>query len=89
MREAYRHVWLLTRVVAVSATLTIPEVAELLGVSRNSAYQQAKTGEIVGVPVLRMGKRLLGPRKPFLQAVGELEGEGGDSGNPPPSPERV
>jgi len=39
-------------------TLTVEEAGELLGISRNSAYQAVKTGEI---PVLRVGKRLLVP----------------------------
>ena len=39
--------------------LTVPEVAELLGISRNFAYELARRGEI---PVIRFGKRLLVPR---------------------------
>lgn len=37
-------------------TLTIPEVAELLGISRGLAYRMAKEGKI---PVLYLGKRML------------------------------
>jgi excisionase family DNA binding protein len=58
----------------VSATLTIPEVAELLGVSRNTAYEQARSGQIAGVNVIRVGSRLLVPRKPLLELLGEDEG---------------
>ena len=54
----------------MSATLTISEVAVLLGVSRNTAYEQAKSGEIAGVPVISVGRRLLVPRKPILDALG-------------------
>lgn len=39
--------------------LTLPEVAERLGISRNFAYELARRGEI---PVIRFGKRLLVPR---------------------------
>jgi excisionase family DNA binding protein len=39
--------------------LTIPEVADLLGISRNFAYELARRGEI---PVIRFGKRKLVPR---------------------------
>ena len=39
-------------------TLTIEETAEALGVSRTSAYQAAKSGEI---PAIRVGRRLLVP----------------------------
>ena len=39
--------------------LTVPEVAELLGISRNFAYELVKQGQL---PVIRFGKRLLIPR---------------------------
>jgi excisionase family DNA binding protein len=36
--------------------LTIPETAELLGISRNSCYVQVKAGTI---PHLKLGRRLM------------------------------
>ena len=39
--------------------LTVPEVAEMFGISRNFAYDLVKQGEL---PVIRFGKRLLIPR---------------------------
>jgi excisionase family DNA binding protein len=39
-------------------TLTIPQAAKRLGVSRNSAYQAARRGEI---PTIKIGKRILVP----------------------------
>ena len=39
-------------------TITIPEVAKLLGIGRNQAYEAARRGEI---PVIKIGKRLLVP----------------------------
>ncbi len=39
--------------------LTVPEAAELLGISRNFAYELVKRGEL---PVMRFGKRLIIPR---------------------------
>lgn len=54
----------------MSAVLRIPEVAALLDVSRNTAYEQAKTGEIAGVPVIRVGARLVVPRAPLMKALG-------------------
>ncbi len=39
-------------------TLTIPEVARTLGISRNKAYEAARDGQI---PTIRIGKRLLVP----------------------------
>lgn len=62
-----------------SLTLTVPEVARRLGISRGLAYQLARRGEL---PVLRLGKRLVIPRKAFDRlleqagqeaAVGSLE----------------
>jgi excisionase family DNA binding protein len=47
-------------------TLTIPEAAAILGVSRNTAYDAAATGEI---PVIKIGKRLLVPRAAFERMV--------------------
>ena len=40
-------------------TLTVPEAAELLGISRGTAYEAARTGEL---PTVRLGRRLLVPR---------------------------
>jgi excisionase family DNA binding protein len=40
-------------------TYTVPEAAQLLGVSRGVAYEAARTGEL---PVVRLGTRLLVPR---------------------------
>jgi excisionase family DNA binding protein len=40
-------------------TITIPEVAELLGISRGAAYSAA--GEQT-IPTIRIGRRLLVPR---------------------------
>ena len=51
------------------ATITIDEAAVLLGISRWTAYKQAKTGTLAGVPVLKVGKRVLVPRVPFERAL--------------------
>ncbi len=40
-------------------TFTVSETAQLLGLSRNSAYQGVLTGEI---PYIKVGKRILIPR---------------------------
>jgi excisionase family DNA binding protein len=45
-------------------TITVEEAAEVLGVSRNSAYQAAADGTL---PVIRVGRRI-------LVLVGPLEG---------------
>jgi excisionase family DNA binding protein len=39
--------------------ITVPEAAELLGISRNFAYELVKRGEL---PSRRFGKRILIPR---------------------------
>ncbi len=54
----------------MKATLTIEEAAELLGISRNSAYDAARSGELAGVPVLRVGRRLIVPAAPLLALLG-------------------
>jgi excisionase family DNA binding protein len=40
-------------------TYTVEEAGDLLGISRGSAYNLVRTGQI---PALRMGRRLLVPR---------------------------
>ena len=41
------------------ATMTIPEAAVYLGISRNSAYKAAREG---GIPSVRVGNRLIVPK---------------------------
>ncbi len=41
---------------ADARTVTVTQAARILGISRGSAYEAAKTGEL---PVIRIGKRLL------------------------------
>ena len=65
--------------------LTIAEAAEVLGVSRAFAYELAARDEI---PVLRLGRRRLVPRKALLQMVGE-EAERPSSAPPAPAPALV
>jgi len=54
-----------------SAVLTVDEAASLLRISRGSAYEAVKTGEL---PTLRIGRRLLVPRA-RLMAMLEAGGE--------------
>ncbi len=59
------------QVIRASATLTIPEAAQLLGIGRNLAYEiAARDGEIAGVPVIRVGRRLLIPLARLLEVLG-------------------
>jgi excisionase family DNA binding protein len=54
-------------------TLTVKETAQLLGLSRNSAYQGVLTGEI---PYIKVGKRILIPRlalERMLASAGKLK----------------
>ena len=39
--------------------ITVPEAAEMMGISRNFAYELVKQGKL---PVIKFGKRLLIPR---------------------------
>ena len=50
-------------------TLTIEETAELLGISRNSAYLAVRSGQL---PVLKIGRRYLVSRA-NLEAMLELK----------------
>ena len=52
------------------ATLTVQEAGRLLGIGRNSAYAAAATGEIAGIPVIRVGGRLVIPRAPLEALLG-------------------
>lgn len=47
---------------ADSLTMTIPEVAKALGISRGLAYDLARRNELP-VPVIRLGKRMVLSRK--------------------------
>ena len=47
-------------------TYTVEEVAELLGLSRGSAYLAVATGEI---PSIRIGKRILIPQRALEQVL--------------------
>ncbi|GMQ90467.1 MAG: hypothetical protein BMS9Abin10_0849 [Gammaproteobacteria bacterium] len=40
-------------------TLSVPEAGEILGISRNGAYDAARRGEL---PVIKIGRKLLVPR---------------------------
>ena len=57
-------------------TYTIEEAAKLLGVSRGSAYEAARRGEL---PTLRLGRRLVVPRARLEELLGgdvERTGDG-------------
>jgi excisionase family DNA binding protein len=43
-------------------TYSIEEAAQMLGVSRNHAYDMAKEGQL---PAIKLGKRLVIPKAPF------------------------
>jgi excisionase family DNA binding protein len=56
-------------------TYTVEEAGDLLGISRGSAYNLVRTGQI---PALRMGRRLLVPRvalDDILRHASPLPGE--------------
>ena len=59
------------QIVRASATVTVSEAAQLLGIGRNLAYEiAARDGEIAGVPVIRVGRRLLIPLARLLEVLG-------------------
>lgn len=49
------------------ATLTVPEVARILGLSRNAGYEAAARGDL---PTIRLGRRLLVPTAAFRRLLG-------------------
>lgn len=66
-----------------AATITIPEAAKLLGISRNAAYEAASRGELPGA--IRLGRRVLVARAVLLAALG-LPAVPSGSTCAPPSP---
>ena len=50
---------------------TVPEVAKVLGINRNLAYELARSGTL---PSIRLGKRLVCPKK----AIDRLLGQGSE-----------
>ena len=48
-------------------TITIPEYAAFVGVSRDTAYEAAQKGQL---RVLHLGRRLLVPTAPVLESLG-------------------
>ena len=52
--------------------LTVDEAARVLRISRNSAYQAVKNGEI---PSIRIGNRIIVPRQPFDRMLEGAKGE--------------
>jgi excisionase family DNA binding protein len=47
-------------------TMTVDEAAQKLGISRNTAYACARSGQL---PIIRLGKRMLVPRVAFEAMV--------------------
>jgi excisionase family DNA binding protein len=55
-------------------TYTLPEAGEMLGLSRNAAYDAAKRGDL---PVIRIGKLMRVPKAAFHRML-----EGAGAGEP-------
>jgi len=49
-----------------AVTLTVPEAADLLGISRAKAYEAARNGDI---PAIRLGRRLIVPRARLMEML--------------------
>ncbi len=43
------------------AVVSVPEAGRMLGIGRDVAYREARAGNLGGVPVLRLGKKLVVP----------------------------
>ncbi|WP_040666745.1 helix-turn-helix domain-containing protein [Nitrolancea hollandica] len=47
-----------------SGVVTVPEAAKLLGGGRDWAYREvAATGRLAGIPVIRIGRKIMVPRQ--------------------------
>jgi excisionase family DNA binding protein len=54
------------QVAQLPATLSVPQVARILGVSRNHAYVAVRRGEI---PAIRVGRRIVVPTHRLLELL--------------------
>ena len=52
------------------ATLTVAEVAVVLGISRSMAYEMVQTGDL---PALRFGRRIVVPRRALEKLMATVE----------------
>ncbi len=55
-------------------TITVPEAAELLGLSTTALYAAIRAGECP-VKVLRIGRRIVVPTRPLLELLGLAESD--------------
>ena len=51
-------------------TLSVPEAAQVLGISRSLAYEMARIGKL---PTIRFGKRLVVPRRALERMLEQSE----------------
>ena len=49
-------------------TVSVPTAAKVLGISRGSGYEAARTGEL---PTIRLGRRLVVPTARLLEMLGQ------------------
>lgn len=64
---------------AAAEVMTVPEVAEKLGIGRNAAYEAVRTGQI---PAIRIGRLLRVPRIAFermLDQAGAVRGQNSEA----------
>jgi len=54
-------------------TLSVPEAGKILGVSRNTAYDAVKTGQL---PVLRIGRKIRVPKVLLDRMLANTPGQG-------------
>lgn len=50
-------------------TLSVPDIAEILGIGKESAYQLAKENHF---PVLHIGKKIVIPKEPFHEWLNKI-----------------
>lgn len=54
-------------------TMSVDDVAPLLGINRSTAYESIRLGTFP-LPVLRLGRRLLIPRRAVEELLGDIAG---------------
>jgi len=57
------------------STMSVPEAGAALSVSRATSYRLARSGEIAGVPVLRVGRQLRVSRRALERILNSYEKE--------------
>ncbi len=74
----FRVAWSEEAIRALGTRCTVPQAGSILaGLSESQAYEAAKRGDL-GVPILKVGRRLVVPVRPILELLGLAPTDSGD-----------